>query len=68
MPWVIEYIGEETGFGGREVRYIGAWDLVLDGFGHRVYGTAVRSRTWLERRRHGLSGGPALSADQGEAT
>ena len=60
----------KTGFGGREIRYIGAWDLVLDGLGHHVYGAAVRSRTWLERRRHGLSGGPALAAEGGggEAT
>ena len=27
----------KTGFGGREVRYIGAWDLVLDPFGRAVY-------------------------------
>ncbi len=27
----------KTGFGGREVRYIGAWDLVLDPLGRAVY-------------------------------
>jgi peptidoglycan pentaglycine glycine transferase (the first glycine) len=47
----------KTGFGGREVRYIGAWDLVLDPLGRRVYETAVRARVWWARRRHGLSGG-----------
>ncbi len=31
----------KTGFGGREVRYIGAWDLVLDRLGRQVYGAAV---------------------------
>jgi lipid II:glycine glycyltransferase (peptidoglycan interpeptide bridge formation enzyme) len=45
----------KTGFGGREVRYVGAWDLVLDPLGRQVYGRAVRARTWWERRRRGLS-------------
>ena len=30
----------KTGFGGREVQYIGAWDLVLDPLGRQVYGAA----------------------------
>ena len=47
----------KAGFGGREVRYIGAWDLVLDSFGRTVYGMAQRSRVWLGRRRHGLGSG-----------
>jgi peptidoglycan pentaglycine glycine transferase (the first glycine) len=47
----------KTGFGGREVRYIGAWDLVLDGIGKQVYDAAVSARTWWARRRHGLRGG-----------
>ena len=47
----------KTGFGGREVRYIGAWDLVLDQLGRTVYETAGRARVWWARRRHGLSGG-----------
>lgn len=46
----------KTGFGGREVRYIGAWDLVLDPLGRTVYETAGRARVWWARRRHGLSG------------
>jgi peptidoglycan pentaglycine glycine transferase (the first glycine) len=52
----------KTGFGGREVRYIGAWDLVLDPLGRRVYETAVRARVWWARRRHGLSGGGSAAA------
>ena len=44
----------KTGFGGREVRYIGAWDLVLDPLGRTVYGAAGTARTWWARRRHGL--------------
>ncbi len=49
----------KTGFGGREVRYIGAWDLVLDRVGRSVYEGAGRARVWWARRRHGLGGGNA---------
>jgi peptidoglycan pentaglycine glycine transferase (the first glycine) len=52
----------KTGFGGREVRYIGAWDLVLDGLGRSVYETAGRARVWWARRRHGLAGGGSAAA------
>jgi peptidoglycan pentaglycine glycine transferase (the first glycine) len=52
----------KTGFGGREVRYIGAWDLVLDPLGRTVYETAGRARVWWARRRHGLSGGGRAAA------
>ncbi len=45
----------KTGFGGREVRYIGAWDLVLDPLGRTVYEGAGRARVLWSRRRHGLS-------------
>ncbi len=37
----------KTGFGGREVRYIGAWDLVLDPLGRQVYLAAQRGRVAL---------------------
>jgi lipid II:glycine glycyltransferase (peptidoglycan interpeptide bridge formation enzyme) len=56
----------KTGFGGREVRYIGAWDLVLDPLGRRVYGAGVTARTWWARRRHGLRGAGGASAFSGE--
>jgi lipid II:glycine glycyltransferase (peptidoglycan interpeptide bridge formation enzyme) len=53
----------KTGFGGREVRYVGAWDLVLDPFGRRTYVLAQRARVRLERLRHGLRGtGDATAA------
>jgi lipid II:glycine glycyltransferase (peptidoglycan interpeptide bridge formation enzyme) len=52
----------KTGFGGREVRYIGAWDLVLDPFGRAVYEAAGRARVWWSRRRHGLGGNGNASA------
>ena len=52
----------KTGFGGREVRYIGAWDLVLDPLGRQTYEVAQRSRVWLARRRHGMTGGGGVGA------
>ena len=58
----------KTGFGGREVRFIGAWDLVLSRLGRRTYLTAQGLRVGLARRRAGLAaaGAPGLSgADVG---
>jgi peptidoglycan pentaglycine glycine transferase (the first glycine) len=49
----------KTGFGGREVRYIGAWDLVLNPLGRLAYEGGQRARVWYARRRRGLSGGGA---------
>lgn len=46
----------KTGFGGREVRYIGAWDLVLSPLGRQAYELAQRVRVGLARRRGGVSG------------
>ncbi len=51
----------KTGFGGREVRYIGAWDLVLEGIGRFAYEAAQRGRVWIARRRHGLWAGAAAA-------
>ena len=55
----------KAGFGGREVRYIGAWDLVLDGFGRAIYGAAHRGRVGLARRRRGLGQAPAVAPGAG---
>ena len=52
----------KTGFGGREVRYVGAWDLILDRTGRAVYEAAGRARVWWARRSHGLSGGGSAAA------
>ena len=52
----------KTGFGGREVRYIGAWDLVLDPLGRQAYEVAQRGRVWWERRRRGIAGGGSAAA------
>jgi lipid II:glycine glycyltransferase (peptidoglycan interpeptide bridge formation enzyme) len=52
----------KAGFGGREVQYVGAWDLVLDRLGRLAYDTGQRGRVWAARRRHGLAtGGSAAS-------
>ncbi len=58
----------KTGFGGREVHYIGAWDLVLDRLGRTTYGVAVKTRVRIERARHGLrgTGGPTAAAYEGD--
>ena len=59
----------KTGFGGREVHYIGAWDLVLDPIGRQAYERAQQARVWWARRRHGLAGGgSAASFTGGDAT
>lgn len=54
----------KAGWGGREVRYVGAWDLVVDPLGARVFETAVRARVAIGRMRRlgrGGSGGAAPS-------
>ena len=55
----------KTGFGGREVRYVGAWDLVLIRSGRRAYEGAQRGRVWWARRRSGLAGGGSAAAYTG---
>lgn len=55
----------KAGFGGREVRYIGAWDLVLDGLGRSVFSFAQRGRVWVARRRSGLGAGAASAPGTG---
>jgi lipid II:glycine glycyltransferase (peptidoglycan interpeptide bridge formation enzyme) len=56
----------KTGFGGREIRFVGAWDLVLSALGRRVYSAAQTARVRRARRRAGLAaaGAPGL-ADAG---
>jgi lipid II:glycine glycyltransferase (peptidoglycan interpeptide bridge formation enzyme) len=55
----------KTGFGGREVRYVGAWDLVLDPLGRQVYGAAQSARVRWERRRRGLDARGSAAAFDG---
>jgi peptidoglycan pentaglycine glycine transferase (the first glycine) len=55
----------KTGFGGRDVRYIGAWDLVLDPLGRVTYETAQRGRVWWARRRQGIDGTGSAAGFEG---
>jgi lipid II:glycine glycyltransferase (peptidoglycan interpeptide bridge formation enzyme) len=55
----------KTGFGGREVRYIGAWDLVLSPIGRRAYELAQRGRVAWARRRFGIRGERGASSYEG---
>ena len=55
----------KTGFGGREVRYIGAWDLVLSPVGRRAYETRPGARAacrWARRARRRLRAAAARCA------
>ena len=52
----------KTGFGGREVHYVGAWDLVLSGTGRRTYELAQRARVGWARRRGGIRDGGSAAA------
>ena len=60
----------KTGFGGREVRFIGAWDLVLSRLGRRIFVTAQGLRVRHARRRAGLAaaGAPGLVGAEDAAT
>jgi peptidoglycan pentaglycine glycine transferase (the first glycine) len=52
----------KAGWGGREVQYVGAWDLIVDPLGARMFETAVRARALIGRARRlgrGGSGGTA---------
>jgi peptidoglycan pentaglycine glycine transferase (the first glycine) len=52
----------KTGFGGREVRYVGAWDLVLNPLGRRAYELAQRGHVAWSRRRGGVDGAGSAAA------
>jgi lipid II:glycine glycyltransferase (peptidoglycan interpeptide bridge formation enzyme) len=54
----------KAGWGGREVHYVGAWDLVVDPLGARIFETAVLARATVGRLRRlgrGGTGGAAPS-------
>ncbi len=57
----------KTGFGGREIAYVGAWDLVLDALGRRTYSVAQTARVRVARLRHGVGGAGAASGYAGRA-
>ncbi len=54
----------KAGWGGREVRFVGSWDLVVDRLGARLFETAVQARATIGRLRRlgrGGSGGSVPS-------
>jgi lipid II:glycine glycyltransferase (peptidoglycan interpeptide bridge formation enzyme) len=54
----------KAGWGGRQLDYVGSWDLIVDPLGARIFETAVRARATIARmRRLGRrgSGGSAPS-------
>ncbi len=55
--WGISHGGIDhfkTGFGGREIRYVGAWDLVLDPAGRLAFDAASSWQDRIGRLRHGI--------------
>jgi peptidoglycan pentaglycine glycine transferase (the first glycine) len=58
----------KAGWGGRQVDYVGAWDLIVDPIGARIFETAVSTRSVLQRVRRRLrgragAGGPEPSSE-----
>ena len=51
----IEYF--KSGFGGREITFVGAWDLVLDPAGRLAFDTAQAALDRIGRWRQGVRGG-----------
>jgi lipid II:glycine glycyltransferase (peptidoglycan interpeptide bridge formation enzyme) len=49
----------KAGWGGRQVDYVGAWDLVVDPLGARIFETAVTARAIVNRVRRRIRGGAA---------
>ncbi len=55
--WGLPHGGIEhfkTGFGGREIRYVGAWDLVLNPAGRLAFGAGSGLQVRIGRLRHGI--------------
>ena len=66
--WGLAHPGIEqfkVGFGGQEVCYVGAWELIVDPIVHAAVGAAQRLRVRLARYSQGVSG---LQRSEGEAT
>jgi hypothetical protein len=55
--WGISHEGIEhfkAGFGGREIKYVGAWDLVIDPAGRLIFDTAQVAQDRIGAWRHGI--------------
>jgi lipid II:glycine glycyltransferase (peptidoglycan interpeptide bridge formation enzyme) len=70
--WGLSHEGIErfkSGFGGREIDYIGAWDLVLDPLGRLAFDGAQSMQDRIGRWKHGVKGHrvrPAAAVEAGE--
>jgi peptidoglycan pentaglycine glycine transferase (the first glycine) len=68
--WGISHAGIEqfkTGFGGREIKYVGAWDLVLDPAGRLAFDSAQVMQDRIGGWRHGIRsvrGRPHVPAEE----
>jgi len=68
--WGLSHEGIErfkSGFGGREIDYIGAWDLVLDPLGRFAFDGAQAMQDRIGRWKHGVRRGHARPQHQSEA-
>jgi peptidoglycan pentaglycine glycine transferase (the first glycine) len=66
--WGVAHPGIEqfkVGFGGREVRYVGAWELIANPLVHGAVGGARRIRVAMARRSQGVAG---VQRTDGDAT
>lgn len=52
----------KAGWGGRQIDYVGAWDLVVDPLGARIFEAAVRARATIGRLRRLGRGGSGAAA------
>jgi hypothetical protein len=55
--WGISHEGIEhfkAGFGGREIKYVGAWDLVIDPAGRLLFDSAQVVQDRVGAWRHGI--------------
>jgi lipid II:glycine glycyltransferase (peptidoglycan interpeptide bridge formation enzyme) len=69
--WGISHGGIEhfkSGFGGREIRFVGAWDLVLDPAGRLAFDSAQALQDRLGRWRHGVRGSSRRTGDAESGT
>jgi lipid II:glycine glycyltransferase (peptidoglycan interpeptide bridge formation enzyme) len=64
--WGVAHPGIEqfkAGFGGHELRYVAAWELVVNPIVHGAAGGARRLRVAMARRSQGVSGAQRVEAD-----
>jgi lipid II:glycine glycyltransferase (peptidoglycan interpeptide bridge formation enzyme) len=68
--WGLSHEGIEqfkSGFGGREIDYVGAWDLVLDPLGRLAFDRAQSMQDRIGRWKHGVRRGRVRQPREAEA-